>query len=80
MSYLADVLDEIPGWLVTCVAWALLLAFAFIILAHELSLSHAATLSISGSAVGNGSQLFQVAGENITAFWDGFRWNVTGAF
>ena len=43
-------------------------------------LSQAATLSISGSAIGNGSQLFQVAGENITAIWDGFRWNVTGAF
>ena len=43
-------------------------------------LSQAATLSISGSATGNGSQLFQVTGENITAFWDGLNWTVAGAF
>ena len=70
----------IPGRLVACVAWTLLLAAIFVLLAHELDLAHAATLSISGSAVGNGSQLFQVAGENISAVWNGSAWNVTGTF
>ena len=77
-------LAQIPGcqdilaWIVKYLIWILifLLGMAFLISWN----GHAATLSISGSAVGNGSQLFQVVGENITAFWDGFRWNVTGAF
>lgn len=42
-------------------------------------LAEAATLSISGSAVGNGTQLFQISGENLTAWWNGSTWNVTGA-
>jgi hypothetical protein len=42
-------------------------------------LSGAATLSISGSATGNGTHLFQVAGDNLTAIWNGTAWNVTGA-
>jgi hypothetical protein len=73
-------IDDIPGWLVACVAWVLLLAFVFVLLLHELSLGHAAMLSISGSAAGNGSQIFSVAGDNITAVWNGTTWNVTGAF
>ena len=57
------------------------LAFCIGILVFCLSvLSQAATLSISGSAAGNGSQLFSVSGENITAFWNGMNWTVTGAF
>lgn len=55
-------------------------AFYLAILVFCLSiLTQAATLSISGSATGNGSQVLQVAGENITAWWNGTAWNVTGA-
>jgi hypothetical protein len=71
-------IDDIPGWVYLGFAWAALLLFAIIILMSELDVAHAATLSISGSAAGNGSQLFQVAGENITAVWNGTAWNVTG--
>lgn len=42
-------------------------------------LAEAATLQISGSATGNGTQLLEITGQNITAFFDGFKWNVTGA-
>lgn len=41
-------------------------------------LAEAATLSISGSATGNGTQLLEIVGQNITAFWNGTAWNVTG--
>lgn len=41
-------------------------------------LAEAATLSISGSAVGNGTQILEITGQNITAFWNGTAWNVTG--
>jgi hypothetical protein len=54
------------GWAAVC------------LLAVWVGLSNAATLSISGSATGNGTQLFQVAGDNLTAFWNGTAWNVTG--
>lgn len=56
------------------------LAFYVGLLSILAMVAHGVTLSISGSAVGNGSQLFQVAGENITAVWNGTTWNVTGAF
>ena len=42
-------------------------------------LSQAATLSISGSATGNGSQVLQVAGDNLTAWWNGTAWHIEGA-
>jgi hypothetical protein len=70
--------DDIPGWVFLWSAWVALLLLVVIILMNELDVAHAATLSISGSAVGNGSQLFQVVGENITAIWDGRNWTVTG--
>ena len=42
-------------------------------------LSQAATLSmLSGNASGQGLHVFSVSGENITAFWNGTAWNVTG--
>lgn len=69
-------IDDIPGWLIAYVAWGLLLAFVFAILFRELS--HAATLSISGSAAGNGSQVLEVAGDNLTAWWDGVSWHIEG--
>jgi hypothetical protein len=47
-------IDDIPGWLVAYVAWGLLVAAIFAVLFHELTVAHAATLSISGSATGNG--------------------------
>lgn len=47
------------------------------ILAAWVGFSNAATLSISGSATGNGTQLFQVVGDNLTAIWNGTAWNVT---
>ena len=55
------------GWAAVC------------LLAAWVGLSGAATLSISGSATGNGTHLFQVAGDNLTAIWNGTAWNVTGA-
>ena len=68
--------DESPTADVMRAVWYGLLFLALLVLFLELS--RAATLSISGSAAGNGSQLFQVVGENITAFWDGLNWTVTG--
>ncbi|MCK9569652.1 hypothetical protein M0R72_11985 [Candidatus Pacearchaeota archaeon] len=56
------------------------LALYFGLLSIPALVADAATLSILGSAVGNGSQIFSVAGENITAFWNGVNWTVTGAF
>ena len=70
--------DDFPTADVMRAVWYGLLFLALLVLFLELS--RAATLSISGSAVGNGSQLFQVVGENITALWNGTAWNVTGAF
>lgn len=46
-------LDDIPGWLIAYAAWAIMLMLAVSILLLEMS--HAATLSISGSATGNGT-------------------------
>lgn len=69
-------LDDIPGDLIACIAWGILLFTALCILYIELS--HAATLSISGSATGNGSQVLEIVGQNITAIWNGTAWNVTG--
>ncbi len=58
------------------IAWAFYLS----ILVFCLSLLvEAATLHISGAATGNGSQILEVCGDNLTAFWNGTAWNVTGA-
>lgn len=65
--------DPLFVWLA---ALAVISGIFYIVCLH----AGAATLSISGSAVGNGSQVFSVTGENITAFWNGTAWNVTGAF
>ena len=70
--------DESPTADVMRAVWYGLLFLALLVLFLELS--RAATLSISGSAAGNGSQLFQIAGDNLTAIWNGTAWNVTGAF
>ena len=60
------------GWAVFGAACGLMLICMLSILAQ------AATLHISGSATGNGSQVLQVAGDNLTAWWNGTAWNVTG--
>lgn len=74
---IVSALEEIPCRIWLYITWAAIMLFAVAILVSNLS--HAATLSISGNAIGNGSQLFQVAGENITAIWSNNSWNVTGA-
>jgi hypothetical protein len=62
----------------TFVIFLVCLALYFGMLSILAIVADSATLSISGSAVGNGSQIFQIAGENITAVWNGTSWNVTG--
>lgn len=71
-------IDDTPGDLIAAIVWGILLFAAFIILYGELS--HAATLSISGSATGNGSQVMEIAGDNLTAWWNGTAWHIEGAF
>lgn len=59
------------------IAWTFYLAILVFCLSI---LVQAATLSISGSATGNGSQVMEIAGDNLTAWWNGTAWHIEGAF